>query len=143
MEVQNVFLKCMRDEGNSKRLRVRIISPGYYNLANCQFPRDLREEGRIFSVRSSDVTLVSSKSKNYYMIRKHGIQIVSDVQESVHRVYQDEDSEECVVCMVNAKSKVFVPCGHFYTCSVCTPLLTKCPICCSAILASLDKQDMN
>ena len=143
METSNVLLKCVRDENDPKRLRVRIISPGYYHLANCQFPRGLREEGRLFSVRTSDVLLVTSKSKNYYMIRKNGIQLVSNIDESVNRVYQDEDNDECVVCMVNMKSKVFVPCGHFYTCGECTSLLSKCPICCCAIVTSLNKKDLN
>lgn len=56
----NVELVCIKVQS---KLRVRITSPGYLNDANCQFPRDLRVEGRRFQVPAVYVTLVQSRGK--------------------------------------------------------------------------------
>lgn len=50
----SVTLKCLKEKN---KLRVRIISPGYYNNANCQFPRNIRLEGRIYQSRVSGIKL--------------------------------------------------------------------------------------
>ena len=50
MSDQQVYLECVREKS---KLRVRIISPGYYSDANCQFPRAIRVEGRKYSVPPS------------------------------------------------------------------------------------------
>lgn len=51
-----VVLKCIK-EGN--RLRVRIITQGYLNSANCQFPKGIRSEGRMYEVQIEDVKLIT------------------------------------------------------------------------------------
>lgn len=37
--------------------------------------------------------------------------------------------QECRICMSNARSCVFVPCGHCCACQVCADKMHKCPIC--------------
>jgi hypothetical protein len=61
----HVFLQCVAE---GSRLRVRIISPGYFNDANCQFPRSIREEGRYFSVPASSVRLAYSRNSYFYRV---------------------------------------------------------------------------
>ena len=39
--MEQIQLKCVRE---GKKLRIKIISPGYIQSANCRFPRDIREE---------------------------------------------------------------------------------------------------
>ena len=42
MMSQNIVFKMFK---NFRKLRVRIVTPGYKNEANCQFPRAIRAEG--------------------------------------------------------------------------------------------------
>ncbi len=73
--MSQVYLKCISD---GSRLRVRIISPGYIQDANCQFPRALRQEGRYFSVPSSSVQLTSSRGGTYFYRIKHPITLLDE-----------------------------------------------------------------
>ena len=66
METTSVRLKCVKI---GSKLRVRILTPGYFTNANCQFPRDLREEGRLYDVTPDAINLITS-STNYYKIKK-------------------------------------------------------------------------
>ena len=42
-----VTIECVSD---GSKIRARVISPGYDPEKNCQFPRDLRAVGKMFSV---------------------------------------------------------------------------------------------
>ena len=35
----------------------------------------------------------------------------------------------CIVCFVNPKSHVAVPCGHQCACAVCSAQMNECPVC--------------
>jgi hypothetical protein len=136
-----VTLQCVKESGN--KLRVRILSPGFIQTANCQFPRNIRAEGRLYSVPQAAVTLVARGSKYFYHINKSAITIlggtaataataaavaIANATVKIH-VYEDEDPT-CVVCMSAPKTAVFVPCGHHSCCAVCTASLkNKCPMC--------------
>lgn len=131
-------LKCIKV---SNKLRVRIITPGYFNEANCQFPSDIRVEGRIYEVPIGNVSLITSRSKWYYKVSKYGIKY-SETQEidlTKLKIFEDSGSDDCAICMVEAKSMIIVPCGHFYTCKTCTGCLKNCPICRTKITNSVDK----
>lgn len=61
-----VLLQCTRAGG---KLRVRILSPGYFRDANCQFPRSIRSDGQLYSVAPRSVRLVQSASgRNFYRV---------------------------------------------------------------------------
>lgn len=66
-EIVFVELICVKKDG---KLRVRILSEGYYNDANCQFPKDLRVENRRFRVPVANVNLITMKGKYYYSVKK-------------------------------------------------------------------------
>ena len=53
------------------------------------------------------------------------------------KIYDDENVVECAVCLDNVKNTVFIPCGHFYTCSTCSSKLQTCPICKKTITETL------
>uniref|UniRef100_K3WR97 RING-type domain-containing protein n=1 Tax=Globisporangium ultimum (strain ATCC 200006 / CBS 805.95 / DAOM BR144) TaxID=431595 RepID=K3WR97_GLOUD len=66
MATTQVFLQCTKANG---KLRVRITSPGYFNDANCQFPRNIRSEGQVYCVEPRCVRLVQTAGgKNFYRI---------------------------------------------------------------------------
>lgn len=52
METNTVRLKCVKEKG---KLRVKIVSQGYHHDDNCQFPRNIRQEGNEYLVPAIDV----------------------------------------------------------------------------------------
>ena len=134
-------LKCIKV---ANKLRVRITSPGYFNEANCQFPSDIRVEGRIYEVPVGNVSLITSRNKWYYKVSKIGIKILTSELPilpdfSKLKIFEDSGSDDCAICMVTPKCMIIVPCGHFYTCKTCTTHLKNCPICRTKITNSVDK----
>ncbi len=128
-----VFLKCIKDRG---KLRVRIISPGYNPYANCQFPRKLRVEERVFAVPISNISVANSRGKFFYRVSDNNILIVGEnesIQQNI-RVERIFEIPECCVCVDLESTMVFVPCGHLCMCSGCVGRLgddykKRCPMC--------------
>lgn len=157
MTTQNSFpsvtLKCIKE---GSRLRVRITSPGYYHDANCQFPRDIRLVGRSYECPASDVTLAKGpRGKYFYRINKKGIKVLDSEKPSEKvslKVYGDDDSDECLICMDQTKDVVFAPCGHFCSCGGCAQLLlattssstssSTCPLCRTAISVVVERKNI-
>ena len=44
-----------------------------------------------------------------------------------------KDEKLCKICVDNELGVVFLPCGHFVTCTSCAASLQKCPVCRSTI----------
>ena len=141
-----VYLTCVKSQG---KLRVRITTPGYLTTANCQFPRDLRVEGRNFRVKPSVVKLMTARNKYYYCIKSaKDIEIVDAAAIPKQpppkiKVYQDTEQEECLICYDAAKEAVFNPCGHFYTCHACSARCKTCPVCRHPVLSVIDKNELD
>ena len=134
-------LKCIKV---ANKLRVRITTPGYFNEANCQFPSDIRVEGRVYEVPARNVSLITSRSKWYYKVSKYGIKYSElPLDLSKLKIFEDSESDDCAICMVTPKCMIIVPCGHFYTCKTCTGCIKNCPICRTNITNSIDKSLMN
>jgi hypothetical protein len=140
-----VYLTCVKSQG---KLRVRITTPGYLTTANCQFPRDLRVEGRHFRVKPSAVKLMTTRNKYYYCVKNaKDIEIVqhTDIPKQARptiMIYQDTEQEECLICYDAAKESVFNPCGHFYTCHACSVRCKTCPVCRHPVLSVIDKNEL-
>lgn len=139
---ETVLLKCVKEKG---KLRVKIISPGYNHTANCQFPRNLRQEDRTFSVPIQDIKFAQGpRQAFFYRVKKDNIKII-DVDEKISpdTIYEDEDEPDCVVCMSNSKSTVFIPCGHYSLCEMCSEKIqNKCPICRTAITKMVRRDEL-
>jgi C3HC4-type zinc finger (RING finger) protein len=133
-----VKLICVKDKS---KLRVRIVSPGYLPEANCQFPRDLRAEGRNFHVDAENIKLVKTAGKWFYSIKK-GINIVENDAPVNLQIFEDDAVIECNICFAENKDTVFDPCGHYYTCGKCSSLVHECPICRTPIKSRILKSNM-
>lgn len=158
MSSDQVFLRCTKEGG---KLRVRIISPGYFREANCQFPRSIRNEGQLYSVEPRSIRLVQSRGgRNFYRVAQP-ITICGDDDEADREagkekhiggkrrqrpvekpknVFDHKDEPDCVVCLDTQKEQIFVPCGHFCMCKGCIKQLVqpkKCPICRESIKATI------
>lgn len=129
-----VRLRCVKEGG---KLRVKIISPGYNPHANCQFPRDIRLEGREYIVPADDISFSeSAHHKFFYRVKKSRVRIAAADEAndlSDLRIYEDTNEDVCCVCLDANKSDIFYPCGHYYCCNTCAMqlLVSKngCPIC--------------
>ncbi len=137
-----VYLKCVKV---GSKLRVRIISNGYNNNANCQFPRVIRRVGRKYSVPVSAISFAKGPTgKFFYRVRKSAITVVDKI-ESVNKIYGDEKSM-CVVCWDKENEIVVVPCGHYCLCQNCAEVLQKstqkCPLCRSTINMIVDRSQI-
>lgn len=136
----SVILKCVKI-GN--KLRVRIISPNYFNDHNCQFPRAIRIENTLYEVPATDVTLISQGgNKVFYRIKRSNICIIRDdlpfTPATDFKVFQDINEDDCAICLSERKYYVFGPCGHFYVCRTCVDQLKVCPFCRSNIDFKVD-----
>ncbi|VBB18709.1 hypothetical protein YASMINEVIRUS_1241 [Yasminevirus sp. GU-2018] len=57
-------------------------------------------------------------------------------------IFGDDVDEECVVCLYDAREIVFSPCGHFITCESCSRTCKKCPLCASAVMCTLTRDEI-
>lgn len=142
-----VYLKCVKEFG---KLRVKVTTTGYYKEANTQFPKDIRQEGRRYKVKMSDISMVQTRGKYFYTVkRKSNIIILNDdeldetmIDLSKIKIHTDENMDDCIICMDNKKEIVFMTCGHFYTCNECSLKVNKCPICRNMISKRIKKEDI-
>jgi hypothetical protein len=166
---QYVYLHCVKIRG---KLRVRILTTGYINDANVQFPRAIRVEGMVYRVKREAVSFRRGggrqRGKLFYSISKNDITCVDGkhgeyeqtmallayerqaIQEEKKgtvpikvKVFDvNEQEEECSICMDAKKDTVFIQCGHFCSCSSCATKLDKCPICRSHITERVKRCDI-
>lgn len=121
-----VTLKCVKEHS---KLRVRIVSPGYAQHANCQFPRDIRLEGRVYTVPRNDISVAESRGKFFYRVKKDNVKIVENEIKEQLKIYGDAVGE-CSICLEEAMDLlIFVPCGHRVACAGCASRVNTCPIC--------------
>ncbi len=136
--VNYVNLVCVKE---GSRLRVKIVSPGYNNNANCQFPRAIRVEGKKFKVPETAISVVGNKGKGFfYRVNKNMIEEVVDLV-LPKKVYVTND---CVVCMEDDSAEIVIlNCGHLCLCEGCSPRVTGyCPMCRGELLGKIHKDQL-
>jgi hypothetical protein len=62
--MSEVFLKCVKE---GSKLRIKIISSGFFNEANCQFPKNIRVEGRKFQFHYMQYLFQKVQIKNFFI----------------------------------------------------------------------------
>jgi hypothetical protein len=140
-EEKLIYLKCV---SAGKKLHVRVISPGYNHEANCQFPRNIRQEGKTYSAPLCNLSFSQMRGKFFYRVSKNNIKIIEDNSKiinsveskeckiSIKQIYENVDAD-CIICMDNKYEVVLVPCGHYCLCKECANQLQKsksnCPLC--------------
>ena len=144
MENNYVYLQCIKEAG---KLRIKVISSGYLQSANTQFPKDIRIEGRKYKVLASDINLIQTRGKYFYSVKQKDKIIIIENPEEIKvdltniKIHTDEETQDCIICMDNIKQIVFDPCGHFYTCDRCSNKVTICPICRTNITNRINRSD--
>lgn len=139
-----ITLQCVR-EGSRLRIRFfsytddegKIYKNAYDESLNCQFPKDIRVEGYFYEIDENDLSLVQSKTKSFYNVRKTNIRVVPQIDITSMKIFE---ITECVICMAEETSVVICPCGHKCICAGCSGYLqktsNKCPICRSKIMTT-------
>lgn len=123
------------------------MTPGYYREANCQFPRDIREDGTQYKVKPENINLITTRGKWFYSIKRNNVEeIIKNGQQNEIvnkikniKIYEDVDEPNCAICDMNPKGIVFVPCGHFHACNDCASKLHNCPMCLKKIMHRIDR----
>ena len=135
----SVYLQCVKE---GKKLRVKIITPGYNNNANCQFPRAIRVEGREYKVPSTAISVAGSADRGfYYRINKSNIKIVEDKITIPEKIFSTPD---CIICLdEDCAEIVLVPCGHLCMCKDCAKGINDtCPMCRCKIQVKINKDQL-
>lgn len=143
----SVELHCVK-EGRGSKIRVRIAAyineegkrfgQVYNNEWNCQFPRNLRQEGKCFIVSERNVKLQTTRTGiHFYTVSAKFLREVHASAIMPEHVY--EISTECVVCMDSVSNLIYFPCGHLCSCEECGNQLEKCPICRKVIASRIIK----
>jgi hypothetical protein len=140
-----VYLHCIKE---GSRFRVKITSPNYNNNANCQFPKDIRKEGYIYSVPREDIKFSRGpRGTFFYRIPKKNIKVVNEEVPSKYkdlRIFGDDDEDKtCVVCLDVDRELVYIPCGHFVSCKNCSTHIDKCPMCRTFIKDKVTLEELN
>ena len=146
-----VLLKCVKENG---KLRIKFHSfvnkdgIGYtksYNTDyNCLFPKNIREEGVYYEILDTDITLSYGQNNNgFYRINKKNIKVLEKLKaEDIIKNMKIFEVNECVICLSEEPSLVFVPCGHVCCCSGCFSQLKneiKCPLCRRKVLEHVER----
>ena len=167
-----VLLKCVKEHN---KLRIKIVSPGYVQQANCQFfkallwkirniyqpladkyfPRDIRVDGREYSVPKTDVFMAQTKGKFFYRIGKKNIKIIEDILSKDKykdlKIYGEENLTTCSICFDDIDTTpeicfvIFVPCGHYVCCDRCAFTCKEkgcCPMCRAKIEEIITKNQL-
>ena len=137
-----VDLICVKEKS---KLRIKILTKGYYNDANCQFPRDIRKEGSRYRVSAENIKLIDTRGKWFYTVKnRQVIEILKDdevIEQTLKniKVFEDTDEQECSICLSNPKEIVFYPCGHYHACKQCANMVKNCPMCMKKIEKYIDR----
>ena len=144
-----IILKCVSE---CKKLRIRfhcfinqnneMYKNVYNNEYNCRFPKEIRKEGAYYKVNDTDISLTCIKGTYFYTIKGKNVVVMTDaevfqlfnlsqaVDISSMKIF---DAGECVICLSEASSVVFLPCAHRCVCSGCNIGLKSakhcCPVC--------------
>jgi hypothetical protein len=139
----SVKLICIREY--SGKLRIRFHSyidedkKEYFNVynnnLNCRFPREIREEGKMYIIPEENVKMSENNGKApYYIVNTKNMEII-DFTENITKYIETE----CVICIEQKDLMLYIPCGHVGVCGDCDKYLKQrqCPICRSIITKTL------
>lgn len=153
-----VLLQCVKE---GSKLKVKMVSTQpFIKGINCQFPRNIRQEGMYYVVKSSDVKLRGTGTRNFYSAIKKGAVVcqtfdLNEVKKYINnlavgepdkimpaKIFGEDEDMECIICMCEDKNSVFVPCGHYMTCGECAARCKSCPICRANIVSILRRDEI-
>jgi hypothetical protein len=145
-----IILHCMKMSG---KLRIKFhtyinhenirFTNVYSTAYNCMFPKDIRQEGKMYRVPDTDIRLANrANGRPFYSIKRSNIHVMTDeeirqflapIPSLQSRPAKIFDAGECVICLSSPSTIAFIPCGHRCVCSACNMSLKqsiyRCPVC--------------
>ena len=137
--MSKITLQCIKE---GRKLRIKFhsytdISGNTYtnvydNTLNCQFPKNIREAGLFYEIIPEALTIQEKNgARPFYKINRANIKIVQPVIDTSNlKIFE---INECVVCLDNQSTEIFIPCCHKCICNVCYIQMkivkNYCPIC--------------
>ena len=128
-----VYLQCVKQKS---KLRLQAVAT--FAMRTVCF------HGIWGSITPWAITMISSRGKYYYSITPRMIEVLEEaVDTSNIHIYEDEGTVECAICLIEPKSTVINPCGHYYMCGTCATSVHTCPICRGPIASLISKSEMD
>lgn len=169
--MSKITLQCVKDKSRLRiRFHSytdeegKVYTNVYDNKYNCKFPRNIREEGKFYEIGADDLSLAPGNGKPFYNVKFHNIKIVNasdvamkptaptgarppnrnvpvpaaPVDISTMKIFE---VNECVACLGDAPTEVFIPCAHKCVCKSCCGEIRKhkseCPLCRRRIVSTI------
>jgi hypothetical protein len=160
-----IILECIAEKKNKLRIRFHsyVDDSGkcymnvYNNKYNCQFPKDIREEGFFYQIPDNDMSIINDGYRTpFYKVNKKNIRILTSEEASI---YKNNDKStniseqslklyevaDCVICLTDPSSIILIPCAHMALCRNCYNCLmktnNKCPLCRKNILNIIEHME--
>jgi len=126
------------------KIRLRIVNSTNYNRNwNCQGPRSIRVEGRVYRIDNPKVKVMyGGDTKASFYKLSNDASIYNQVMEGCKKTVTPEDLKilglkvfeetDCIICLVEKPNLVFDICGHMCVCGPCHRInkgSNKCPMC--------------
>jgi hypothetical protein len=118
---ETIYLQCV---SHNNQLKTTVYNHSFYHpTINCQLPKKMIVEGRLLKV--TDLKIAKGpNNKLFYRVNPKDIEIVDKID-----ISQVDKPKKCVSCD-NNKDIIFMPCGHYTSCSECYKTLSStCMIC--------------
>mmetsp|Transcript_16400 Transcript_16400/g.19665 ORF Transcript_16400/g.19665 Transcript_16400/m.19665 type:complete len:349 (+) Transcript_16400:314-1360(+) len=146
----SILFACVKD-GKKPYPRVRVV--GFFNSRgvlrvgaydsslNVQFPRAIRQEGKLLIAPQDCLKLGGGANAPFYVVQAHSVQeyFENPFGSSAADIAQLEattvfEMSECVICLGERPSVMILPCGHLCMCQGCNNRLKtsndkRCPLC--------------
>ena len=136
-----IYVQCVKV---GPKIRLRIVNSTNYNKNwNCQGPRSIRVEGRVYRIDNPTVKVMygGDKKASFYKL-SNDVSIYQQVMEGVKKTVTKEDlakiglkvfeETDCIICLAEKPNLVFDICGHLAICGGChkiSKFSNKCPMC--------------
>lgn len=136
--MNKILVQCVFDQ----RLRMRIVSDGYYKDLNCQCSRNIRIKNQMYEIDNSQIILNTSRGKWFYVFITDPIPIYDKSILDNLKIYESNEDNDCIICLDIQKNTILVPCGHYILCTTCSNKISICPLCRSNITYRIDSSNI-
>jgi hypothetical protein len=125
-----IRIKCFNDQ---RKLRYRVITPGYSHDAAVTLTKNLRNFNREVLIPRKGLYLREGTQGYYYQLSMPLLDFLTPLDRPTDpdlEMPTDYDRQVCWTCKLKrAELKIFAPCGHRFSCTICSDKWETCPIC--------------
>jgi len=114
---------------------IKVLITGYIAY---KYPNNQTHTHRFHRALTDSIIHIDSHSQQTQQQSSTSTQPLL-LDDSKDEEYLEEDPEElrCVICMVNKRKTIILPCQHSHVCIKCVKRLDKCPVCRENIVSKI------